>query len=120
MISEFVQRLRRRRHQRVKLEATCELEIPDWHGSEGRAIDVSPGGICMRLPDSVSVGDNLIFSVVQPDGEAFEINAEVRFVKEMPEGDYLVGLRWQAAEADGHRAYQAVLGDTYVPDVSAA
>ncbi len=120
MIAELVQRLRRRRHPRVQLESSFELEVPGWNGTEGKALDVSPGGIAVRLADSVDIGDSVIFSVVVPEQPAFEITAEVRHVRETPQGDYFVGLRWSANEVEGHQAFRAMTGGPGDSDLDAA
>lgn len=91
-----------RRHRRVCMDRAVGVDVDRWVGSHVRCLDVSRGGVRLRVVDRVSVGDLLVFEASLPGRPAFRIEGEVRSVCRTPEGFYDVGVCWVgSADAAG-------------------
>ena len=92
----------RRRHPRFSVDLPVEYwQIDKSRSRPGRAIDVSEGGVLLRLPESLAVGQNLgliLFIDSGPDLDAVEAFAQVQVVWEDlglgKQGNYQVGVKF--------------------------
>jgi hypothetical protein len=81
----------RRQHERVDFSRPIRVTAPT--PQEGSGIDLSAGGVSVRLPAQIAVG-----SAVQVDlfGDGKPLPGTVRLSLPHPDGGFRLGIQWQA------------------------
>ncbi|WP_257451673.1 PilZ domain-containing protein [Archangium lipolyticum] len=93
-----LERVRHRHHQRFPAQpGTClQLPLPGWLGREREVVDVSFGGLALRLRPGEQLAPGRVFQpvmLVAEGGERLFLRAEVRHVSTGLEGDTVCGFR---------------------------
>ncbi|WP_224248126.1 PilZ domain-containing protein [Hyalangium gracile] len=115
-LPERLVRVRHRQHRRVPPPPATRLHLPlpTWPGREREVLDVSFGGLGVRLlpGEWLEPGRVLPSSVlVTEDGQPIRLRAEVRHVSATPEGTNVCGLRVEPlTELDTERWRELVTG----------
>jgi hypothetical protein len=61
----------------------------------GRLVDISQGGVGLRLPQPFQPGDVIEIEMESPTGARTRCVAEVRWASQQPDGEFRVGCRWE-------------------------
>lgn len=83
----------RRQHRRVQLDRPVAVQLSHWASLGARCIDISHGGMRLRISDPVKLGDQIIFDVGGA-GRTFRLTGEVRHVAQIVDDCYEIGLCW--------------------------
>ena len=106
---------KQRRHQRVKTSRAIGIHIPHWAGLEAECIDISHGGMRLRLQNTVHRGDRLVFEAELPGFGPVRLDGEVRHVVQLPDGAFEAGLCWVDPDARAARLFEMVVQDGLAP-----
>lgn len=102
-----------RRHRRVRLDhridVDADVDVSRMFGAHVRCLDVSRGGIRLRVPDRVGVGDTLVLEASLPGRRAFQLEGEVVHVAASGESFYEVGICWLGAPEVGAELFDGLV-----------
>jgi PilZ domain len=84
----------RRQHERLDFSRPIRITAPS--AMDGSGIDLSVGGVSVRVPTALPVG-----SAVQVDlfGDGAAVPGTVRLSIPHPDGGFKLGIQWQAENA---------------------
>jgi len=121
-LPERVERVRHRVHPRVPAPPATRLQLPlpGWLGRERDVLDVSQGGLALRLRPGEQLTPGRVFQPVllaTGDGERLFLRAEARHVSTRLDGVLLCGLRVEPLSKRDAERWRSLVARALCPTV---